>query len=630
MAGQLDPKTGLLTQAPTGTTINESGVVSRPITAPVAPAAPVPVLPQADRNSLISATPQAGYIQGYDTNNNYNPVFVPKGKYVPGISPTPKQITTESLQPAGGVKLPGATQGLDEAGAMVAGANTSITEILKSLSPPETETDKKQQSILDQMVGLAEDQGQMGADTLAAEQQAGIPELRKQVASLNGEIQTKLAEYNVLQKQNENKPITMSSIIGNERAILNAKAADIGLLTARATALNGNLEVAQQNVDRAIGLKYATIEARLNTYQAQLNALLPTLSKEEKQVALAQQVLLDREKQSVADKKEKEKQIQSVMLQAVEAGVTDQNILGKISAATSIESAISLLGQGMPDRNVAAIMSQYPDAGITPKDTLATAQAKIKNSRIYQDQVRAPVGGGGGGGGGSIISTGEGGSLTDYDILAEAVSNKLGSVSAKNSFKAQYAKAKTDEERLKILAANAVLPAEVKNGLTQNTQVIRSLDDVIGMLDKGVKTGLLEAGQSYLANKLGTGGDKQVEAIKSKLITAIQPYRNKVTGAAWGTQEEAEYQALLGSVKFTPDDLRNKLNVFKNTLRQQSQSAIMAGIDPLGAINQNSVTQNSPSLNTTPTYSISSPGPTPEPPAQKSFWSKTKSWLFGN
>lgn len=628
MAGQLDEK-GMLLKAPQGTNINATGIVDRPIVNPV----PIPAVPQAtDPRSVISTTPQAGFIKGFDTNNNYSEVYVPKGQYVPGISATPKQITTESLQPAGGVKLPGATPGLDEAGASVAGSSAAMAEILKSLTPPETEADKKQQSILDQMAGLVGEQGNMGADTLAAEQQAGIPELRKQIASLNGEIQTKLAEYKVLETANQGKPITMASIIGNERQILNAKAADIGLLTARATALNGNLEAAQQNVDRAIGLKYATIEARLNTYQAQLNALMPTLNKEEKQQALAQQVLLDREKQAIADKKDKEKQIQSVMLQAVEAGITDQSILGKISAASSIENAISLLGQYAPNQGVMDIMSKYPDAGITPKDTLVQAQAKIKNSRIYQDQVRAPVGsgGGGGGGGGSIISTGEGGTLTDYDILAEAVSNKLGSVSAKNSFKAQYAKAKTDEERLKILAANAVLPAEVKNGLTQNTQVIRSLDDVIGMLDKGVQTGLLQAGQSYLANKLGTGGDKQVEAIKSKLITAIQPYRNKVTGAAWGAQEEAEYQALLGSVKFTPDDLRNKLNVFKNTLRQQSQTAIMAGIDPLGAINQNSVTQNSPSLNTTPTYSISSPGPTPEPPAQKGFWSKAKSWLFGD
>lgn len=188
------------------------------------------------------------------------------------------------------------------------------------------------------------------------------------------------------------------------------------------------------------------------------------------------------------------------------------------------------------------------------------------------------------------------GGAADFDILAEAVSNKIGSVASKNSFLNQYKKANSDEQRIKILASNVNLPNEIKVGLIQNTQVTKALEDVLGMLDKGVQTGLLQAGQSYIANKLGSGGDKEVEAIKSKLITAVQPYRNKVTGAAWGDQEEQEYQALLGSVKFSPEDLRNKLNVFKDTLKQQSQTALLTAIDPVGAINDNSFIQNSPQL----------------------------------
>ncbi|MBP7835116.1 hypothetical protein KA025_03460, partial [Candidatus Saccharibacteria bacterium] len=93
MAGVLNQKTGLLTDAPQGTTINDTGIVNRSITS-----SPVSVLPGPDRNSLISSTPQAGYIQGYDTNNNYSPVYVPKGQYVPGISATPNKMTTDSLQ----------------------------------------------------------------------------------------------------------------------------------------------------------------------------------------------------------------------------------------------------------------------------------------------------------------------------------------------------------------------------------------------------------------------------------------------------------------------------------------------------------------------------------------------------
>ncbi len=339
MAGQLDPKTGMLTQAPTGTTIN-NGIVNRPITS-----SPVSVLPGPDRNSLISSTPQAGYIQGYDTNNNYSPVYVPKGQYVPGISATPNQITTDSLKTGSNVKLPGVTDtNTSDASSLVAGASQNIASLVEQLTPPETDANKKQQSILDQIAGLTGEQGNLGTDQLTAEEQAGIPQLRTQLASINGDIQTKLAEYKVLETENQNKPITMNSIIGNERAILNAKASDIGLLQARANALSGNIEAAQQNVDRAVGLKYQTIEARLNTYQAQLNALLPTLNKEEKVQALAQQTLLDKQKQEIADKKEKEKSIQSAMMAYFNAGGTDTKVANAISNATTVEEAQRLAG----------------------------------------------------------------------------------------------------------------------------------------------------------------------------------------------------------------------------------------------------------------------------------------------
>lgn len=537
--------------------------------------------PNTNRN-LISATPKAGYIKGYDTNDGYKEVYVPAGKYVPGVSLYPKpsgDITGSSFTKEGGVTVPGASGdgGAGAAGAMVAGANASIAEIIRSLTVPQTETEKKQQSLLDQMTALVGENAKKAADQLTAEQSAGLPQLRQRFAEINGQILTKSAEYNALQVANANKTITMSSIIGNERAILNAKAADIGLLTAQAMALQGQISTAQETVNRAVDLKYSTIAAQLDVYQAQLNALAPTLNKEEKIQAQAQQIWLDTQKQALVDAKQTEKD---------------------------------------KTNYVYDMMGKYGDAGILPTDSFATIQTKIKGSKIYQDQVRAPVGSGGG----STVGTGAGGTLTDYDILAEAVSNKLGSVAAKNSFKAQYAKAKTDEDKIKILAANVVLPNTIKNGIIQNTQVTRSLDDVLAKLDGGIKTGLLKAGQSYIANKVGSGADKQIEAIKSKLITAVQPYRNKITGAAWGTQEEAEYQALLGSVKFSPEDLKNKLNIFKSTLREQSQAALLAGIDPLGAINQNSVIQTNQNL-TTPLPTVTT--------QEDGWWTKLRNWFAG-
>ena len=231
---------------------------------------------------------------------------------------------------------------MNEAGAMVVGGSTALSQIISQLTPPETEADQKQQSLLDSMASLVGEQGQKAADQLTAEQSANLPQLRQQFADINGQILTKSAEYNALLTENQNKPITMNSIIGNERAILNAKAADIGLLTARAQGLQGQVEVAQETVNRAIDLKYDTIDKQINTYEAQLNALMPTLNKEEKIRAQAQQMLLEERKQELEDTKTEQKNIQNLMLEVAQTGVTDQKVLNRISAAKSYDEAIRI------------------------------------------------------------------------------------------------------------------------------------------------------------------------------------------------------------------------------------------------------------------------------------------------
>lgn len=267
--------------------------------------------------------------------------------------PQPSQtITPDQMAATQGIDVPGLTPDMDTTGladGMVEGAQTQIGQIIQQLTPPETEADKKQQSLLDDMASLTGDLAQKAADQLTQEQAAGLPQLRQQFADINAEILAKTAEYKQLQVANQNKPITMSSIIGRDRAIQNAMAADIGLLQAQALGLQGRIETAQNTVNRAIGLKYSTIESQLNVYQAQLNALQPILNKEEKKQALAQQLILDQRKQALAEKKEEE-----------------QN------------KANYILG----------LMTKYPDAGIGFEDSAADAQIKITSSKIYQDQIR--------------------------------------------------------------------------------------------------------------------------------------------------------------------------------------------------------------------------------------------------
>lgn len=301
----------------------------------------------------------------------------------------PVNITPEGLKPTTPINIPTVpTTGTNQAGAMVTGATTNLQDIINQFTVAQTESEKKQQTILDQMATLTGEQAKKAADQLTQEQAANLPQLRQQFTDINAQILSKAAEYNVLSTENQNKPITMNSIIGNERAIMNAKAADIGLLQARALGLQGQITTAQETVNRAIDLKYSTVNAQLNTYQAQLNALIPSLNKEEKIQAQARQLLIDQQKEALEQNKTEQKNIQNVMLEYIKAGGTDTNVMSQISGATTYNQALQILGQNRPSQDVQELIKDYPDAGILPTDNLAVAQQKMKTSKIYQQATR--------------------------------------------------------------------------------------------------------------------------------------------------------------------------------------------------------------------------------------------------
>ena len=308
-------------------------------------------LTQAQQDSITNLMASRPSSQWSATDlKNWN--YATNGQALPSGFPKTKpsdEITTDDFTKQEDVSIPGGTPTVDLSSSLVMGANTSIAEIMKMLTPPDTEADQQQQSLLDNMANLVGENAKMASDQLTAEQSAGLPELRQQFADINAQILSKTAEYNVLQTTNKNKPITMNSIIGNERAIMNAQASDIGLLQARALGLQGQIETAQATVDRAIDLKYSTIQAGLEVYQAQLNALMPTLNKQEKLQAQAQQLLLDERQQAINDKKAEEKNIQSAMLDYINSGGTDNNVMNRIQNAGSYESAIKILASNMPE-----------------------------------------------------------------------------------------------------------------------------------------------------------------------------------------------------------------------------------------------------------------------------------------
>ena len=113
-----------------------------------------------------------------------------------------------------------------------------------------------------------------------------------------------------------------------------------------------------------------------------------SLKADEKEAVNNQMIMLQNEITQMEANKDK---ILELMLNYPEA-----IIKGKVTITDSYEDAISkitpFLGEIADKEYVKDIMGKYPDANILPSDSLAVAQAKLKTSKIYQEQVRAPSG----------------------------------------------------------------------------------------------------------------------------------------------------------------------------------------------------------------------------------------------
>lgn len=243
-------------------------------------------------------------------------------------------------------------QGLDtQAGADVTAAQAKLTPIEEEIK-----------SLGGQMAGK-------GAETIAAEQAAGIPQMSKQLADLKTQIQQKTQAYNQGLLDIEGKPIPMQFITGQQAQLNKQKALDIGSLVTAAQVLQGNMQAAQDTADRMVDLKYADIQTALNNEKdlySQNYDLLSTAQKNQadirsKEITARMQNIKDQAAQDKQDQKDNLSMIQN----AQALGVPQDNL----------SKALDVLKKGGSPIDVAEALGQYSGK---PQD-------KVMKEAVYDD-----------------------------------------------------------------------------------------------------------------------------------------------------------------------------------------------------------------------------------------------------
>ena len=286
-------------------------------TAPASSTAPTPI----------------GFLDGSTFNTSGTQIKVPVL--------TPDQIS--STKPT---TLPQPDTSVTSANAMVASAqNTpkSIDDYIKMLTP-DTTSQNDYTAVNNRITELLGQQGNKGTDQITAEQNAGLPDMKKQLSDINASILTKMSDYNAANQALENTPQQIAAVVGSKQQQLQrTQAADIGMLNARAQALQGNITAAQDTVNRAIDLKYYSVENELQTKLQQLSTIKDQLSRDEAIRAKATELALQDQQRAIDAEKDKEKQINQVLLQAAGVGA-DQNTLNKIQKSGTVQDAIKNAG----------------------------------------------------------------------------------------------------------------------------------------------------------------------------------------------------------------------------------------------------------------------------------------------
>lgn len=326
-----------------------------------------------------------------------------QGSNLPGyVTPTNTAISVDQLNPVAPLTVPPApptTNPLETTAAGAQSTSKSLADYIKELTPPESETSAQYDKLSSDISSLLPGLGGRGQAQVTAEADAGLPELKKSLASLNSQILTMVAEAN---KSNaaydaeiariETQPGMLTSIsLGQQGAVrklqmaeANKRSSDINLLQARALGLQGEISAAQSYIDRAIDLKYKDREDELDLKMKQLGLLEGKLNKEEQITSKALERKYNEEQQKIAEQKDKEKAIQSVMLEAAKFGA-DSDTLSKIQKSGNVGEAIAKSGKFLSAEFNEKLKQQQFDNKIK-LENLAIDRAKLALERYKADQ----------------------------------------------------------------------------------------------------------------------------------------------------------------------------------------------------------------------------------------------------
>ena len=246
----------------------------------------------------------------------------------------------------------------------------------------------------------------------------------------------------------------------------------------------------------------------------------------------------------------------------------------KDSGISSFDQIYHLNSTTVADKNaVLDLRQKYPDAGISATDSFAVASSKLGNSRIYQDQVRGPVGSGGSSGAGDLVAAYYASQVASGAIPITAVPAAM-----RNAVATQLANSGTN-------IINPQQAGKSQDAISAFNSADAMLNTIQDLTNKVVKAG--NAGTAWLQGISGAIGSKLKTDPNAVLFkSTIDAFTSQLSRAAGEKgvltdQDVARIKAALPSLNDTKDIAAAKLGTLRSLFESKKQGAVSAYTNPI-------------------------------------------------
>lgn len=213
----------------------------------------------------------------------------------------------------------------NQADAMVAGSD-AYSQNYADVTAPETPEQKQEKKNRADLSGLYEQTKGRAEAEIRAEDALGVSVNRAALADINAQILSRTAAFKAAYQLAEGQAIPMSIVIGQQAQIKNKEAVEIGMLQARALGLQGQINSAIDQAQRAVDLQFAPIEDEIRIQEKQMALAQPVLDAQEKRQLAALQLGLDQKKEALAEyKAEVKTNLATILTNGVKTQFVNEN-----------------------------------------------------------------------------------------------------------------------------------------------------------------------------------------------------------------------------------------------------------------------------------------------------------------